>query len=101
MYFEQSPSPISFPITVQVHGAHGISQDSRLADMYMNLRTLRVADGPDIVHLNTIAKTELSKPPSFEGAIVSGTNVNIDKYGKYKHVEGTLMAKNGQYLSKM
>eukprot|EP00041_Stephanoeca_diplocostata_P012894 m.217606 g.217606 ORF g.217606 m.217606 type:complete len:458 (-) comp19132_c0_seq3:323-1696(-) len=86
---------------IQVHGAHGISQDSRLAEMYMNLRTLRVADGPDIVHLNTIAKTELSKPPSFEGAIVSGTNDNIAKYGKYKHVEGTLMAPNGQYLSKM
>merc|ERR1712054_327072 len=41
---------------IQVHGAHGVSQDSRLSDLYTAVRTIRVADGPDIVHLNTIAK---------------------------------------------
>ena len=30
---------------IQLHGAHGVSQDSKLADMYTNIRTLRVADG--------------------------------------------------------
>merc|ERR1719163_1646107 len=71
---------------IQVHGAHGVSQDSRLSDMYANLRTLRVADGPDIVHLNTIAKEELKKKSSVLGAMVSGKNKNIEKYGKFKHV---------------
>merc|ERR1712151_1239989 len=49
---------------IQVHGAHGVSQDSRLTDMYSHVRTLRVADGPDIVHLNTIAKDEIKRKTS-------------------------------------
>ena len=68
---------------IQCHGAHGLSQDSRLSDIYMGLRTLRVADGPDIVHLNTVAKMELNKPDSLIGMHVSGTNHNIEKYGKF------------------
>merc|ERR1719159_1947157 len=32
---------------IQIHGAHGVSQDSRLSGMWMGMRTLRVADGPD------------------------------------------------------
>jgi len=71
---------------IQVHGAHGVSQDSALSDMYANIRTLRLADGPDIVHLNTIAKEELKKKTSVMGAMVSGTNKNIEKYGKFNHV---------------
>eukprot|EP00039_Didymoeca_costata_P005864 m.85337 g.85337 ORF g.85337 m.85337 type:complete len:447 (+) comp13005_c0_seq2:95-1435(+) len=71
---------------IQVHGAHGISQDSKLADMYTSIRTLRVADGPDIVHLNTIAKTELAKPVNPFGSAVSGINENIRRYGKFDHL---------------
>merc|ERR1712176_465983 len=71
---------------IQIHGAHGVSQDSKLSDLYTGIRTLRVADGPDIVHLNTIAKEELKKKSSVMGAMVSGTNKNIEKYGKFKHV---------------
>lgn len=81
---------------IQVHGAHGISQDSRLPDMWMHLRTLRVADGPDIVHMNTISKMEIQAGSSDIGASVSGTNYNINKYGKYKHVEGDLTPVPGQ-----
>lgn len=44
---------------IQVHGGMGVCQDSPLAYMYAAVRTLRIADGPDIVHLETIAKTEL------------------------------------------
>ena len=44
--------------SIQLHGAHGVCQDSKLSDMWTHLRTLRLADGPDVVHLNTIAKTE-------------------------------------------
>merc|ERR1712190_385756 len=71
---------------IQVHGAHGVSQDSRLSDLYTNMRTLRVADGPDVVHLNTISKEEFKKKSSVMGAMVSGTNRNIEKYSKFKHV---------------
>ncbi len=34
---------------IQIHGAHGLSQDSRLSDAYMDVRHVRLADGPDIV----------------------------------------------------
>jgi acyl-CoA dehydrogenase len=71
---------------IQVHGAHGVSQDSNLSSLYTHVRHVRLADGPDIVHLNTIAKEELKKKTSVMGAMVSGTNKNIEKYGKFAHV---------------
>jgi acyl-CoA dehydrogenase len=46
---------------IQVHGAAGVSQDFFLAYAYASSRTLRLADGPDEVHLETIAKHELSR----------------------------------------
>jgi acyl-CoA dehydrogenase len=45
---------------IQVHGAAGVSQDFPLAYAYAAARTLRLADGPDEVHLESIAKMELS-----------------------------------------
>ena len=44
---------------MQMHGAAGISQDFPLARMYMNARTLRLADGPDEVHRMVVARNEL------------------------------------------
>jgi acyl-CoA dehydrogenase len=44
---------------IQMHGAAGISQDFPLARMYMNARTLRLADGPDEVHRMVVARNEL------------------------------------------
>ncbi|MCR8724080.1 acyl-CoA dehydrogenase family protein [Frigidibacter sp. ROC022] len=44
---------------IQVHGGMGVCQDSFLAAAYANQRTLRLADGPDEVHRETIAKLEL------------------------------------------
>merc|ERR1711976_1030947 len=72
---------------IQVHGAHGVSQDSKLSDLYTHVRHVRLADGPDIVHLNTIAKEELKRKTSVMGSMVSGTNKNIEKYGKFKDVK--------------
>jgi len=46
---------------IQVHGAAGVSGDFELAAAWANVRTLRLADGPDEVHLETIAKMELTK----------------------------------------
>ena len=50
---------------IQAHGAGGVSDDFGLAYLYAQLRTLRLADGPDEVHRAAIAKLELSKhtPP--------------------------------------
>ncbi|XP_053570310.1 LOW QUALITY PROTEIN: acyl-CoA dehydrogenase family member 11 [Bombina bombina] len=44
---------------IQVFGGAGVSQDFPLAFMYAALRTLRIADGPDEVHLSAVAKMEL------------------------------------------
>ncbi|XP_053456771.1 acyl-CoA dehydrogenase family member 11 [Nycticebus coucang] len=44
---------------IQVCGGAGVSQDYPLANMYALTRTLRLADGPDEVHLSAIAKMEL------------------------------------------
>ncbi len=44
---------------IQAHGAGGVSQDFQLAQMYAGQRSLRLADGPDEVHRQTIAKLEL------------------------------------------
>ncbi|XP_010524721.1 PREDICTED: probable acyl-CoA dehydrogenase IBR3 isoform X2 [Tarenaya hassleriana] len=46
---------------MQVHGAAGLSQDTVLAHLWATARTLRIADGPDEVHLGTIAKLELQR----------------------------------------
>jgi acyl-CoA dehydrogenase len=44
---------------IQAHGGAGVSQDTPLAAMYAGVRTLRIVDGPDEVHLRDIARLEL------------------------------------------
>ena len=44
---------------IQAHGGAGVSQDFGLAQAYANARTLRLADGPDEVHRDQIARMEL------------------------------------------
>ncbi len=46
---------------IQVHGAAGVSDDTPLARWYANLRSLRIADGPDEVHSMAIARRELRR----------------------------------------
>ena len=46
---------------IQVHGAGGLSQDFPLASMFASIRTLRFADGPDEVHKNGLARSELRR----------------------------------------
>ncbi len=46
---------------IQAHGGAGVSQDTFLAAAWANVRTLRLADGPDEVHTESVAKLELRK----------------------------------------
>ena len=46
---------------IQAHGGGGVTDDFRLSHAYANARLLRLADGPDEVHRNQIAKIELRK----------------------------------------
>lgn len=46
---------------IQAHGAGGVSGDFFLASAWANARTLRLADGPDEVHREAVAKLELEK----------------------------------------
>jgi acyl-CoA dehydrogenase len=46
---------------IQVHGGAGVSQDTPLANFWIYARSLRIADGPDEVHLESVAKMELGK----------------------------------------
>jgi acyl-CoA dehydrogenase len=46
---------------IQAHGAAGVSEDFPLASAWAHARSIRLADGPDEVHRDAIAKLELSK----------------------------------------
>ncbi|MDX2151646.1 MAG: acyl-CoA dehydrogenase family protein [Bryobacteraceae bacterium] len=46
---------------IQAHGAAGVSPDTFLAEAWAHVRTLRLADGPDEVHRESIARLELKK----------------------------------------
>ena len=53
---------------IQAHGAGGVSGDFPLASLWAGQRTLRLADGPDEVHRNAIAKLELARHAGKSGA---------------------------------
>ena len=44
---------------IQTHGGAGVSQDTPLAQFWIYARSLRIADGPDEVHLESVARMEL------------------------------------------
>jgi len=52
---------------IQAHGGAGVADDFGLAQAYAHARTLRLADGPDEVHRNQIAKIELGEQAAAAG----------------------------------
>jgi acyl-CoA dehydrogenase len=54
---------------IQVHGGAGVSDDTPLAEMYAWHRAMRIFDGPDEVHLRTLARHELRTPPRLAAAV--------------------------------
>jgi acyl-CoA dehydrogenase len=57
---------------IQVHGAAGVSDDTVLARLYGWHRAMRLFDGPDEVHIRTIARAELGREKSAFAAAVTG-----------------------------
>ncbi|MCW2829078.1 MAG: acyl-CoA dehydrogenase, partial [Marmoricola sp.] len=51
---------------IQVHGGAGVSDDTPLAAMWGWHRAMRLFDGPDEVHLASLARAELGRKPLFE-----------------------------------
>ena len=60
---------------IQVHGAAGVSDDTPLARLYGWHRAMRIFDGPDEVHMRSIARAELGREKSaFASAVTQGTH---------------------------
>jgi acyl-CoA dehydrogenase len=52
---------------IQLHGGAGVSEDTPLASFWAHARTLRIVDGPDAVHLRSVAREELDRERPFRG----------------------------------
>ncbi|MEM8826620.1 MAG: acyl-CoA dehydrogenase family protein, partial [Pseudomonadota bacterium] len=67
---------------IQAHGGGGVSQDFQLAKAYANMRTMRLADGPDEVHNRTIARMEYKKH--------AGNSANVDVPARKTVAQGAM-----------
>ena len=56
---------------IQVHGAAGVSDDTPLARLYSTHRAMRIFDGPDEVHMRTIARAEIGREKGAFAAAVT------------------------------
>jgi len=56
---------------IQAHGGAGVSQDTFLAAAWANVRSLRLADGPEEVHMEAIARWELRKLEKLKATTVA------------------------------
>lgn len=70
---------------VQTHGAMGVCQDTPLASMWAHIRTLRIADGPDEVHLAQMGRRETN----------ARAQECIDRIQRQKQTAETLLRKYG------
>jgi acyl-CoA dehydrogenase len=52
---------------IQIHGGAGVSNDTVLARFWAGARTLRIADGPDAVHIRSVAREELNRERPYSG----------------------------------
>jgi acyl-CoA dehydrogenase len=84
---------------VQSFGGAGVSQDTPLANMWAQIRTLRLADGPDEVHLNQMGRNENKRGKAVAEKISAQkekTEQLMKKYGVEKNEPGTNISRNGK-----
>jgi len=74
---------------IQSFGAEGVSQDTELAHRWAGLRTLRIADGPDAVHIQQVGQRELRRAPELtrKAQEVKKKQMTLmEKYGLKAHL---------------
>jgi len=74
---------------IQSFGAEGVSQDQELASTWSGLRTLRIADGPDAVHIQQVGLKELKRVPALvqrEKEIKKKQAILMEKAGIKTHL---------------
>ncbi|MFZ5746213.1 MAG: acyl-CoA dehydrogenase family protein [Pseudomonadota bacterium] len=64
---------------IQAHGGAGVSDDFNLASAWANVRTLRLADGPDEVHARAIARHEFGKYADFKADRPSSGDLGVTR----------------------
>lgn len=68
---------------VQSFGGAGVSQDTPLANMWANIRTLRLADGPDEVHLQQMGKNENKRGAAVTSLIKGQAETTKKMFAQY------------------
>jgi acyl-CoA dehydrogenase len=68
---------------VQSFGGAGVCQDTPLANMWANIRTLRLADGPDEVHLQQMGKNENRRGAQVTANIQKQVEITNQLFAKY------------------
>lgn len=68
---------------VQSFGGAGVCQDTPLANMWANIRTLRLADGPDEVHLQQMGRNENKKGKAVTEKILKQADITKEMFAKY------------------
>jgi acyl-CoA dehydrogenase len=68
---------------VQSFGGAGVCQDTPLANMWANIRTLRLADGPDEVHLQQMGKNENRRGAQVTENIQKQVEITNQLFAKY------------------
>lgn len=69
---------------VQSFGGAGVSQDTPLASMWAHARTLRLADGPDEVHLQQMGRNENKRGPEVTASIKAQAKATEQLFAHYK-----------------
>ncbi len=69
---------------VQAFGGAGVSQDTPLANMWAQIRTLRLADGPDEVHLQQMGRNENKRGPAVTASIRKQQELTNQLFAEYK-----------------
>lgn len=69
---------------VQSFGAAGVCQDTPLANMWANIRTLKLADGPDEVHLQQLGRNENKRGKEATELILRQAEISKRLFAEYK-----------------